>query len=268
MLADANTLIEWTILPGTTAELGESPVWDEQRQCVWWVDIDGRKLLRTSYPAMATEEWPMPERPGFVVLTDANLPAVGMETGIFLFDPSEKILDRITQLDEPGMRFNDATVDDFGRLWAGTMDMELKAGRGVLSAIGANCRPEIALEGLQIPNGLAFDGGRKRLYLSDSGNDIRTVWTFQVEPESHQLHNREVFAVFGDEDGKPDGAAIDESGNYWSAAILGGALRVFSPDGERIMACPMPFADPTKPAFAGGSLDRIFVTSRRRVLSD
>ena len=263
MVQGVKALIEWTILPDVSAVLGESPVWDAAGKCVWWVDIDGCKLMRTAFPGMTTGNWPMPERAGFVVLTSRGLPAVGMQTGIFVFDPSTASLDRIVKMNLPGARCNDATVDPYGRLWVGGMDMEARAGRGVLYCVGKNCQPETMLEGLHIPNGLAFDGDRERLYLSDSGPDIRTVWAFDLEPGSSQLHRRKEFAVFGDADGKPDGAALDEVGNYWSAAILGGALRVFSPQGETISVHATPFSEPTKPAFCGDSLDRIFLTSRQ-----
>jgi len=39
--------ITFEVFSNRWAHLGESPVWSETENCIWWVDTDGRKLLRT-----------------------------------------------------------------------------------------------------------------------------------------------------------------------------------------------------------------------------
>ena len=48
-----------TSLGAHQAELGESPVWSDQHQRLWWVDIEGRKLLATALDG-DTQIWDAP----------------------------------------------------------------------------------------------------------------------------------------------------------------------------------------------------------------
>jgi sugar lactone lactonase YvrE len=266
--------MEWTepdiafdLLAQTHSALGESPVWDDRAGVLWWVDIDGRRLLRWS-PETApgtgrADTWPTPEIPGFVVPTTRGQPAVGMQSGIFLFDSRTETFERIATIDQPGQRFNDATVDGTGRLWAGTMAMGGPAAVGVLYTVDAALEPKAVLSGLYTANGLAADGARGRLFLSDSFPDVQTIWCFDLPDGAPAPVNRRVFAAMHDLPGRPDGAPLDIHGNYWSAAVGGGqALHVFSPAGTLLASPPVPFLDPTKPAFGGDAMDHLYLTSK------
>ena len=61
--------------------------------------------------------------------------------------------------------------------------------------------------------------------------------------------------------GRPDGAALDADGCYWSAGVGGGELYRITPDGRLDMTVPMPVGRPTRPAFGGADLSTLFVTS-------
>ena len=256
--------IAFEIIPGPQATLGESPVWDSASDVLWWVDIDGRNLHRTVPATGETTTWPTPETPGFVVLTSTGQPAVGMETGVFLFDAARESFDRIVRLDQKGVRFNDACVDWMGRLWAGTMAMDGPSPTGVVFRMGPDRLPHPVYTGLYTPNGLAADPARQRLYLSDSHADVQTIWAVAIgDPSLPTPDSRRTFASTQALAGRPDGAALDTDGRYWIAAVGGGqAIHVFSPDGALETSIPVPVSDPTKPAFGGAQLDRLFLTSK------
>ncbi|WP_157982092.1 SMP-30/gluconolactonase/LRE family protein [Oceanicella sp. SM1341] len=253
--------LSFTPASDTTAELGESPFWCPLEGCLWWVDIAGRRLLRTDPASGATAAWPTPEEPGFVVLTGPGAPAVGMESGIFAFSPGTARFTRILPLEAPGTRFNDATVDAAGRLWAATMDITVTRPLGALYRFGPE-GPERLLDGLSTPNGLAVDAGLTRLWLSDSHPSQRHVWTLPLTGAAPGP--RRPFATLAGPDGRPDGAAIDSAGDYWIAGVDGGALHVFAPDGTHRARHATPSATPTKPAFAGG---RLFLTAKHGPLA-
>ncbi|MCB2099657.1 MAG: SMP-30/gluconolactonase/LRE family protein [Rhodobacterales bacterium] len=256
--------IAFTILPEAPAALGESPVWDEANGVLWWVDIDGHTVRRTDPDGGATRAWPAPETPGFVVPTRLGLPAVGMETGIFLFDPRTATFERVVRLDQTGVRFNDATVDWTGRLWAGTLSMTPPEPVGVLYAIGADRQPRPVVADLYTPNGLAADPARRRLYLADSHPDRQAVWILDLDATAWPTTaERRPFASMKDLAGRPDGAALDSDGNYWCAAVGGGrAIHVFAPDGALLRTVPVPALHPTKPAFGGPARNRLYLTSK------
>ncbi|PWV99176.1 sugar lactone lactonase YvrE [Hoeflea marina] len=244
------------------AELGESPAVDHARGQVWWVDITGRRLHRTEIETGGARSWTMPEEPGFVVLDAAGWPVLGMETGLFAFEPLSGSLQKLLEQPRAGHRFNDATVDAGGILWVSTMSLSADEGAGSIFRIAADLVLVPVVEGLTIPNGMAVDCGRRRLYFSDSHRDVRTIWTAGL-CEDGEVGEPAVFADMKAMAGRPDGAALDAAGRYWIAAVDGAALEVFSPDGDHLFEVPLPVNCPTKPAFHGERLDQLVVTSKR-----
>lgn len=235
------------------ALLGESPVWDHA-DGIWWVDIDGCRLLKTSLSTRRTQSWPTPQTPGFVALAGQDRPVVGMQRGIYAFTPSDARFERLVSFGGEG-RFNDATVDATGRLWVSTMAMDAAPGQAALHVVTADLDLRTVLTGLTTPNGLAADVGRGRLYVSDSHPDVRTVWTAACDFATADLGPRTVFAAASDMPGRPDGAALGRDGAlYWIAAVDGAALCGFSSDGDLAVSVPLPFCAPTKLAFFDGGL--------------
>lgn len=261
MTADRNpwpklASLDFRALSDCAAKLGESPVWDEDSQMVWWVDIDGCAVLRSD-PSGQTHRWPTPEIPGFVVLDRAGLPFVGMESGIFAFCPDTARFDLLVPLPRSGMRFNDACVDGLGRLWAGTIDVTIRQDNGVLYRVTSDGGLHAVAAGFRIINGLAWDEGAARLYVSDSHETVRRIWSLSRDGGA-----RVDFARFGCGDGRPDGAAVDAQGRYWIAGVDGGQLHCFDRDGRRHASQAVPVPKPTKPVFGGPGLSQMFLTSK------
>jgi sugar lactone lactonase YvrE len=92
------------------------------------------------------------------------------------------------------------------------------------------------------------------------------VWTYDYDPDSGAVGDRRVLARPTEEQGRPDGAAADEKGYYWSAGISAGVLNRWGPDGALDRSIPLPCSNPTAPCFGGPDLRTIFVTSLRHDL--
>lgn len=239
--------VDFEMLSPVQAQLGESPVWSPADQAIWWIDIDGHKLFRTGLDGR-TAQWDTPEVPGFVHCIGPQV-LVGMQSGIFGFDPGTRGFDLRAPLNRPGQRFNDACPAAHGCLWVGTMDVQNRRANGGLwhfDPVRNILTP--VLDGFRTINGLAWDAPRQRLFVSDSHPDIQSVWTCAVDAENRAA-DRTVFARFDGLDGRPDGAAMDADGWYWIAAVDGGALYRFSPDGARRTTFAVPQTYPTKPLF-------------------
>jgi len=73
-----------------------------------------------------------------------------------------------------------------------------------------------------------------------------------------------VFARFTGEGDRPDGAAVDSEGCYWSAFYRGGKVVRIAPDGRILAEYAVPARCPTMCAFGGSDLRTIFVTSARQ----
>lgn len=259
---------QFEALSNERAELGESPVWSAEEQCVWWVDITGRKLLRTDATTGQTQVWNTPEQIGFCALTAPGKLVVGMETGLFSFDASVGNFDNIYKLETANIRFNDATTDAAGNLWAGTMALENVGPVGTLYRITPNLEVTVIQEGLMIPNGLAVDFDSGRLYFSDSHPDIQTIWVAELDVRSGAVSNKRTFVSLRDFDGRPDGGALDAMGNYWISGVSGGVLHAFSPDATHLAKIQVPVESPTKIAFGGPDFKTIFITSKTDTTSE
>ncbi|MDF2371870.1 MAG: SMP-30/gluconolactonase/LRE family protein [Rhizobiaceae bacterium] len=245
-----------------TALLGESPAVDQQAGQVWWVDTSGRRLFRTDLDGGESKFWTMPEEPGFVVLDQAGQPIIGMETGLFAFDPNKATLATLLNQTRLGHRFNDATVDDRGTLWVSTMPLDLAKGAAALWRVAADLALKPVIQDLCIPNGMTVDTGRSRLFYSDSHWDIQTIWTAPINPDTGDAGEPVFFADMKNKAGRPDGAALDAAGRYWIAAVDGAALYVYAPEGQFLFEVPLPVQSPTKPAFFGPRLEKLAVTSK------
>ncbi|EQD55026.1 SMP-30/gluconolaconase/LRE domain protein, partial [mine drainage metagenome] len=63
--------------------------------------------------------------------------------------------------------------------------------------------------------------------------------------------------------GRPDGAAVDCDGCYWSALYEGSRLNRYDPAGRLIGEFPLPARCPTMPAFGGADLKTLYVTTAK-----
>ena len=79
-------------------------------------------------------------------------------------------------------------------------------------------------------------------------------------PATGGMSRHRVIAKLTNEEGRPDGAATDADGNYWSAGPSAGCINCFSPDGRLLQKLPFPVPGPTMPCFADGFM---YVTSLR-----
>lgn len=238
------------------AQLGESPVWDAALGCVWWVDIEGKRLLRSDLDGETTF-WDVPEMPGFVQITARGVPLLGMESGLFHLDPVSGKTHLVAPVSGNHVRFNDSCSDTYGRIWAGTMDIDNKRPCGVLYLIDGDKDPQPVLDGFTTINGLAWDTKASRLFLSDSHPSSQTIWTIDCPGGRPEFASRRIFARMHALAGRPDGGAVDADGNYWIAGIGGAQLYQYAPDGTLRTVFDTPMPNPTKPVFCGPNLDRL-----------
>ena len=260
------------LLPDHRDQVGESPVWSSAEQALYWVDIEGRKLHRWTYADQHVQSWDAVERPACIALHAAGGLIAGMDTGVFHLQPQVGGTLAATLLagvdhPQPGMRFNDGRCDRQGRFWAGTMVMDMAAGAPVGAMYRYNAGQteplKAQLQGLIVPNGLAFSPDGKTLYLSDSHPDVQKIWAFDYDTDTGTPHNRRLFVDMGEHPGRPDGAAVDAEGCYWICGNDAGLIHRFTPQGKLDRSLTVPVKKPAMCAFGGADLDTLFVTSIR-----
>ena len=108
---------------------GEVPCWDARNGRLWWADIQGQRLLGFSPASGRQETHNLPGMLGLIVLRAAGGLVLGLEDGLYPFDPATGLGRRLVavEADDARTRLNDGAADASGRLWFGTMD---KTGSG------------------------------------------------------------------------------------------------------------------------------------------
>ena len=265
---------DYAVLPSPACAVGESPLWSVAEQCLWWVDIEGQLLYRWRPDGGQADCWASPQRLGCVALHAGGQGGLiaAMETGIFAITPllgqplAPRLLAHIDHA-QLGMRCNDGRCDRAGRFWVSTMvrDMGLAAPQGVLYRLDARAQGPVLqaqVGGLITGNGLAFSPDGKLAYLSDSHPQVQQIWQFDVDADGG-LQNRRSLVDMRQHPGRPDGAAVDEDGCYWTCANDAGLVLRFTPQGALDMQVRVPMDKPSMCAFGGARLDQLFVTSIR-----
>lgn len=253
------------------AQLGECPLWSVAEQCLYWIDIAGRRVHRYDPATNLDRVWWVPCEPGCIALAEKGGLVAALRDGFYRFYPQEGLLDKLADApyDSRDMRFNDGRCDSAGRFWAGAMYEPRTAELAAMFCLERGATrlgwgPQQDL-GVKVSNGLAFAEDGASLFQSDTPNHV--IYRFQFDAASGQVGERHVFArlpVKGEEavyGGRPDGAALDAEGCYWSAQYEGGRVLRFSPQGEIIGIVRVPVTRPTMIAFGGADLRTLYITS-------
>lgn len=247
------------------ATIGESATWSAPEGALYWIDVKAPSLNRLHVASGETRSWTLGSDVGAFCLASDDGAVVALRQGVFHLDLTTGEQRRLAPppFDPALFRFNEGGVDPGGRFWIGVMFDPLQPGPERRAAPlhsftlkdGLRAEDDAAV----LHNGMAWSADRKSFFLSHSYE--RTIFRFAFDPETGRLGGREVFARVGEADGIPDGAAIDEEGGYWSALHGAGRLRRLHADGRMDHDFAVPASQPTMPAFGGGDLATLYVTT-------
>ena len=241
--------------------VSECPVWDPATRRLYFCDIPGKRINALSVDDGARTGWDFPEVVGSFGLCASGRLVVAQRHHVVLFDPRTNSLTPLTpKIDEPATnRLNDGKTGPDGAFWVGSMDENSpRQPLGALYRVTADGRIEKKSEGYAVSNGLAWSPDGRIMYHSDSTSAAIEAWDFDAA--TGEMANHRVIARPTNEDGRPDGAAVDTEGNYWSAGPSAGCINCFSPTGQLLKKLPFPVPGPTMPCFAEGHM---YVTSLR-----
>jgi sugar lactone lactonase YvrE len=235
------------------ARLGEGPRWDAEAGRLLWVEIEaglvhaGDHTVDCGAMVGAVAPWA-----GDVVLAALRdeLAAVDVRDG------SVRGLAAIPD-GRPNMRTNDGACDAAGRFWIGTMALDETPAAGALYRYDPDGVLHTVLSEITLSNGLGWDRADRLMYYIDSPTQRVDVLDFDLA--SGAVENRRPFASIPEEDGIPDGLALDDEGGVWVALYGGGRVIRFDPDGELAGEVRVPVGRVTACCFAGS---RLYVTAR------
>jgi sugar lactone lactonase YvrE len=247
--------------------LGEGPVWDAARNRLWWVDIK-RQLLhwhdvaRGTFGELALDEQitSVAPRCNGIGLLAASRKGVGIldpETGRFDIKVA-------VEPDRPQNRSNDGNVGIDGRYWFGTMDDSETGTTGAVYSLDPDWQWRRVLDGFGITNTLVTPPDGESLYVVDSTK--QTMWSHTIAPDG-TLKPGIPFINTQGLSGAPDGSAVDAEGCVWNAQW--GLSRVvrYRPNGTIASIVSLPVFHVSSCAFGGPTLQTLYITTARHLLS-
>jgi sugar lactone lactonase YvrE len=255
------------------AALAECPLWSVAEQRLYWVDIAGCTINRFDPATGENAKWTMPCEPGCIALAASGGLVAALRDGFYRFYPANGKLEKIASApyDTQQMRFNDGRCDAAGRLWAGAIFELRTAEQASMYCLERGCvregwGPNENL-GVKVSNGMAFTLDNRHVFQSDTPNHV--IYQFPFDLATGTIGERREFARRPSDRaatgyrGRPDGAAIDSAGNYWSAQYEGSCVLRFSPQGEMTGIIHVPAKRVTMVAFGGTDLRTMFITTAR-----
>jgi sugar lactone lactonase YvrE len=252
--------------------LGESPVWDDIRNALYWIDIRRGVLHELSDLASAPIDHDFgPEFLTGAVLAQQDALLIGRTHAIAHIGTRPLAACRaardVVRADflAPQLRINEIKTDPSGRLWCGAMWDYARGSSGGLYRIETDGHMVCVRENVVIPNSLAFSPDGRWIYFADSAT--ATIERAPFDPESGAIGSWQALVTPSAAPGKPDGLAVDAEGCLWSARFGAGCIVRFKPDGKPDAYVNLPVSQPTSCAFGGHDRKTLFITSATQGLS-
>jgi xylono-1,5-lactonase len=250
--------------------LGEGPTWDSDSQRLYWVDILENRIYRHDPADGGTHFWITPEHVGFVVVRADRELVAGFKSGlhhVVLEDDATVTSSRIDRVDRnrDDVRFNDATSDTEGWIWACTLGGTSEEPLGTYYCYDADLNRRTVDAGYLVANGPALSPDRSLLYTVETRGHPRRrkgVYVSRTAPGG-ALEDQRLLIPWDAYDSFPDGVVTDSDGNLWLGEFRGNVVRCFNSDGEQVAALPLPAWNVTKAVFGGERGDLLYVTSAR-----
>lgn len=237
---------------------GESVVWDDRRQRLYFVDCAASTLHWLDDGATVPERLACPSMPtGIVPTTDGRLVAV-LDDGLRVVDPDAGTFTLLTPYpDGFDGRGNDACADLDGNIITGSLN--LTAAPGSTWRFSPRTGWQLLDPDISNCNGPAvgvLDGAMTLIV----GDTAAHYFSYTYEPATGRIGPRRRFGDVSGLSGKPDGATLDADGGFWAALVGGAQLVRFTTSGlDRTV--DLPVSNPTDITFGGRDLDRAFVVS-------
>ena len=255
-------------------KVGESLIWDDQKQLLLWVDLLGRRIHTYDPSSKACEEYETDGMVTSIGLRKDGGYIVGLESSLALWEPGSRFETFVNiEPDRPGNRLNEGVAGPDGCYWVGTMQNNVDRhwqpkdqtqASGQVWRIWPDGKTELMLdEPFWLTNTIAWVD--ERVVIGDTG--LNTLFSFRQSTADKKLSDKQVF-LKDYAQGLPDGSCVDSSSHLWNCRVVGGAeiLRV-SADGTPVQRVSTPCTWPTSCTFGGVALDTLYITSARFTMS-
>ncbi len=249
--------------------LGEGPVWDWKKQHLFWVDIEGKILLRYDPSKGENRSWHFNEMIGAAVPMENGQLLLALESGLATFNAETETLvkHQVLKNGDPLMRFNDGKVGPDGNFWIGSMHKAFAPKAGNLYRVTKDFQTSVHISETTISNGMAWTADHRRFYYIDT--PTYRVCSFDFDLGAAEISNKRTAISIPESFGGPDGMCIDADGMLWIAHWGGSCIRRWDPiSGEVLEKVEVDAPHITSCCFGGENLDTLYITSARSGLTE
>ncbi len=241
------------------ARLGECPVWDADRQQLFWVDVYNHRVHQFDPATQTDRSFNTGNVVSAIALTHSNplLIAQGDRLDLLNLETGDLTPVYQTTFPFPNTRFNDGKCDPQGRFWIGSISEAPE--QAELYRFDPDGSWHVMETGLTISNGLGWSPDGSTFYLTDSAK--HRIYAYRFDGGTGEIGDRRILIDLTAEGVEPDGLTIDSQGNIWSALWNGWCIACFSPAGNELQRIRLPAQRPTSVTFAGADLTEMYITS-------
>lgn len=236
--------------------VGESPLWDELSQKLYFVDIRGRAYYTMEGLSGKCSKTDVPQWLGCMALCRNGDVLLGMEDAVYRRKSDGTLTPAHAPVKIKGDRFNDGKVGPDGCYYVGTAGANYS---GAFYRLQNGILTEL-FDGCGCSNGLDWSADGSQLYYCDSPTQKLERFTFSAA--DHTVSNRKWIADIDPALGTGDGMAIDAEGNLW-VAVWGGycVLYIEAATGKILKKIPVPVKQVSSCCFAGEDLRDLIITT-------
>jgi len=249
--------------------LAEGPLWHKERNSCFWVDIERGILYEYGWDNRELNTWSFDYRVTLVIQANNNEVILALDRSIARFDLETEKLEWLVDVEHqlPNNRCNDGACDSQGRIWVGTMALDIQQGAASLYCIENDRSVVKKISDITISNGLAWSADDRTFYYIDT--PTKMVQAYHYDSESGEIGFDRTAIEIPEEMGSPDGMAIDSEGMLWIAHYGGFGVCRWNPETGKLMEkIEIPVPNVTSCAFVGENLDKLLVTTASENLSE
>jgi sugar lactone lactonase YvrE len=243
---------------------GESPVWDERQQKLYWADGPAGNVYCYDWISKRRELILKNFEVSGCALDESGGLIFASSSGVWFWNKRDRPVSIASAVGEAKLQLNDCIADAEGRLLTGSCfyDPSTEYPLGKLFSVQPGGEVRILDEGFHLSNGLGFSPDGNTLYFTDSV--ARLIYAYAYDSVTGCVRDRRVFVTVDRDSGVPDGLTVDEDGFVWSAEWYGSRISRYDPDGKLERRISVPAKQSSSLIFGGPELRDIFITSAGR----
>jgi len=242
--------------------LGETPIWEPEEKALYWVDWGGLPTCRFEPETGKFTTYPTTQPVTSLARRASGGWIAIAQNGLYGWEPKTNQYELIYGLAQPArpeIIYNDAAVDQQGRLLVGTVNIQ-----DPFLPEGSLCRLDpgsfhVLDTGYATANGIGFSLDSQTVYVADQRK--WEILALDYDPDKGTTSNRRIFARIPKDEGQPDGLIVDAQGFIWNGHQGGWKLTRYDPDGKIERQIRFPVENVISFAFGGKNLDELFITT-------